>query len=115
MGQRGFIIRYEVERDHWRSVIDLLGYANPCHQSPRHRTPRQITDVRIWPPAPCLGNTSPMKSTHDIFLLVGRVALSVPFLAEGLRGCHAVPRLRPRQLYHRRQSQHGRRAKPVIL
>ncbi len=33
----------------------------------------------------------PMKATNDIFLLVGRVALGVPFLAEGLRQLQAWP------------------------
>ena len=32
-----------------------------------------------------------MKSTDDVFLLVGRVALGVPFLAEGLRQIQAWP------------------------
>lgn len=32
-----------------------------------------------------------MKSTDDVFLLVGRVTLSVPFLAEGLRQIQAWP------------------------
>ena len=32
-----------------------------------------------------------MKSSHDIFFLIGRVALGVPFIAEGLRQILAWP------------------------
>jgi putative oxidoreductase len=48
-------------------------------------------DLGIWLPDPRLGNTISMKSMNDIFLLVGRVALGVPFLAEGLRQLQAWP------------------------
>ncbi|HTQ71681.1 MAG TPA: DoxX family protein [Acidocella sp.] len=32
-----------------------------------------------------------MRATHDIFFLAGRVALGIPFLAEGLRQLQAWP------------------------